>query len=63
MRRLLDKTARPIQVAMLDSELQLGAVGEGVDLHSEDEAGGGAAHMDQVSFDRARPALAAAQYA
>ena len=29
---------------------------------SEDEAGGGAAHVDHVGGDRARPALAAVQY-
>ena len=46
LQRLLGNTARPIQAAMPGSKLQLGAVGEGLDLHSQDEASGGAAHMD-----------------
>ena len=52
-----------MQADMPDGEVQLDTAGKGFDLHSEDELGSGAAHMDQVGGDRSRPAPAVARYA
>ena len=43
LRRRPAKAAPPMQAAMPNGEVQLDTVGEGLDLHSEDEVGSGAA--------------------